>query len=126
MATNSLKMKMLRIFRPRTKMKLEKNESSKESFNGNITENHNRNSIDKVEYHILSNDHTNDTLIKNSEGALDDRPISNHKNHSTILINASINDISKTFSKASVKSLPWRSKMSFMFLSENIWFLFLI
>ena len=74
-------------------------DASKESFNCNVTENHNRNSIDKVEYHILSNDHTNDTLIKNSERALDDKPISNHKNHSTILINASINDISKTFSK---------------------------
>ena len=70
-------------------------DASKESFNGKITENHNRTSTDKVEFHILSNDHTNDTLIKNSEGALDDRPISNHKNHSTILINASINDISK-------------------------------
>ena len=86
-------------------------DASKESF-GNVTENHNRNSTDKVEYHILSNDHTNDTLIKNSEGALDDRPISNHKNHSTILINASKNDISKTFSKDDISQNQSIDKIS--------------
>ena len=73
-------------------------DNSKESFNDNVTENPNRNSIDKVEYDILSNDPTNNELINDSEGALNDRPISNQNNSSIDPINASINDISTSFS----------------------------